>query len=421
MGLSSSFLAKSPVLMIMSIAPAWLAGIALAVSFQPAVYKRIEKWRLPLAVGVYILTRFVLFYVIYIVLSDRKIGGDLLWYQWEGQGALAGKIPYAEFRCDHAPLFPYLMAACYSIWSYIASPVLLFILLDIVTLILLCKITRRLLGPESVMNVAWLYVWNPAIWIITARYGQDETVVSALLLLAVYLYMTGSKWLNPIVLVLGTLITKYTTAIGMAAVYAYSKTKARDALVVLGLGALVCVPFYLKGADLLDPVVKQGLSIEGVNVASVLGRLVVPQPYLPLLHHLVSIAAVLAFGIVLYLGHRRGLPIAATLTACLIVFLVFAPKSYKFYRLWFLGLLGMHAVQTHRINRFVLYTTLLCTFDDFSFEPKSPTAILYAMGALAVAVLYFETTYVFEILNRKLLKGRHSQAEPILPEQHPAA
>ncbi|HET6454667.1 MAG TPA: hypothetical protein VFI02_09705, partial [Armatimonadota bacterium] len=354
MGLSSSFLAKSPVLMIMSIAPAWLAGIALAVSFQPAVYKRIEKWRLPLAVGVYILTRFVLFYVIYIVLSDRKIGGDLLWYQWEGQGALAGKIPYAEFRCDHAPLFPYLMAACYSIWSYIASPVLLFILLDIVTLILLCKITRRLLGPESVMNVAWLYVWNPAIWIITARYGQDETVVSALLLLAVYLYMTGSKWLNPIVLVLGTLITKYTTAIGMAAVYAYSKTKARDALVVLGLGALVCVPFYLKGADLLDPVVKQGLSIEGVNVASVLGRLVVPQPYLPLLHHLVSIAAVLAFGIVLYLGHRRGLPIAATLTACLIVFLVFAPKSYKFYRLWFLGLLGMHAVQTHRMNRFVL-------------------------------------------------------------------
>ena len=41
MGLSSPFLTQHPVLMIMSIAPVWLAGIALAVSFQPAVYKRI--------------------------------------------------------------------------------------------------------------------------------------------------------------------------------------------------------------------------------------------------------------------------------------------------------------------------------------------------------------------------------------------
>lgn len=408
MGLSSSFLTKNSSLLILSIAPAWIAGIALAVSFQPAVYKRIEKWRLPLAVGVYILTRFVLFYVIYIVLSDRKIGGDLLWYQWEGQGALAGKIPYRDFRCDHAPLFPYLMAASYSIWSYIASPVLLFVLFDILTLFLLCRIARRVLGPDQVMNAAWLYVMNPAIWIITVRYGQDETVVSTFLLLAVYLYMTGSKWCNPLVLALGVLCTKYTTAIGMAVVYAYSKAKVRDALVVLGLVALVCIPFYLKGAVLLDPITKQGASIEGLNVASVLSRLVVPRPYHPLLHHLASIAAVLAFGTVLYVSHRRGLPIAASLTVGLIIFLVLAPKSYKFYRLWYHGLLGMHVLQTRRINRFVLYSTLLCTFDDFSFDRESPAAILYTMAILAIVILYFEIGYVFEILNRKLLKGQHS-------------
>ena len=400
MGLSSQFLTQNPVLLILAAAPTWLAGIALAVSFQPAVYKRIEKWRLPLAVGLYILTRFVLFYVIYVLFSGQKVGVDLPWFQWEGEGALAGKIPYRDFRCAHAPLFPYLMAIPYGIWDYRASSILLFILFDLVTLILLCKISRRMLGPDHVMDTAWIYVINPATWVLIVRCAQDESVVSAFLLLAVYLYMIGSSWWNPVVMALGVLFTKFTTAVGMAVVYAYSKTKVRDAFTVAGLVVLVCAPFYLKGADLLWPVTGQTGWIDGVSIPSVLNRLVVPPAYHLPLFYLTSIAAILGFGIVLYTGHRRGLPMVASLTACLLIFLVFIPKSYKQYRYWCLGPLGLHAQQTRGMSRFALYSTLLCTVDECSFRTAAP-AISYIEGAIMIAILYFEVRYVLEILNHQ--------------------
>jgi len=396
--LSSAFLSKHPLLLLLSIAPGLLAAAVLAISFYPPVYRRIAKWRLPVLILVYIVTRPVLFYVIYVLLGDRQIAGDIRFFQGQGLAALAGKLPYRDFDCYYSPLFPYLMAIPYGIWSHISSGVLAFIVFDIACLILLCKLTRMTLGPDRVMDIAWLHAVNPMVWMITVRYGQDESIICCFLLLAVYLYLKDSRWWAPITLALGVILTKFTTAMGMMAIFTYSKAKARDALVAGGIVVAIYSFFYFSGGDILQPVRGQAASIDGVSLTTMADRLLVPHGYHVMAQRVGSILTLVAVAFVLYLAHRRRLHIVDGLTVSLLAFFLLSPVSYKFYRLWYLGPLGMYALRSNRINRFVFYTALLVVFDDFSFRPATPSALLYLMGVLAAAIVCFEARYIVEIL-----------------------
>lgn len=397
MPLSSPYLSKHPILMILSVAPAWLAAIVLAVSFHPAIHKRLARWQLPLTGLLYVVTRLLLYWLIYVALGDRQIAGDVRWFQWEGRGALEGKLPYRDFACWHSPLFPYLMAIPYGLWEHISSGVLAFIVFDALCLLLLCKLA----GRDRALDAAWVWTVNPAVWMIVVRYGQDESVIAACLLLAAYLYARGSKWWNPVALALGVLFTKATTAVGMAVVYTYSSTKIRDASIVAVISAAVCVPLILSGADVLQPLVQQKTCIEGVSATCLLDRLLTGEESNALLAKFATMASLVLVVGVAYASHRRGLPVLEGLAACLIAFLVTAPVSYKFYRLWFLGPLGLHALRTNRMGRFALYSALLCTFDDFSFKTDSPRRQVYLMALLAAAIIYFEMRYLVEILQRR--------------------
>lgn len=389
----------------MSVVPALLAAIVLAVSFHPAVYRRIARWRMPLAIAAYIITRPVLFVIIYIVLGNRHIEGDIQWYQQVGLGVLSGNVPYRDFTCYYSPLFPYLMAVPYGIWHHISSSIMLFIVFDLACLVLLCKLTRMTLGARYVQDIAWIWVVNPVVWIITVRYGQDEPLIAAFLLFAVYLYMKGSRWWNPTVLALGILMTKFTTAIGMMVIYSYSRAKIRDAIVVAVLIAAVCAPFYLSGADLLMPVHGQKASLEGASITALAGKLFVADGHAWIaLERVGTVVTLLALGLAIYAMHRRKLSILDGLIVGLLVFLIFSPVSYKFYRLWLLGPLSIYALKTNRVGRLALYSGLLCAFDDFSLDRAAGhPAIFYAAVVLGVLVLLMEITYVRQILTRKPL------------------
>lgn len=397
--MSSAFLTKHPLLLLLSIAPAVLAAGLLAISFHPPVYKRIAKWRLPALIVVYIVTRFVLFYVVFIALGNREIGGDIRWFQRFGLGPLHGHVPYRDFVCLHSPLFPYIMAIPYGIWGHVSSGVLAFIAFDIACILLLCSLTRSMLGSDRVLDIAWLYTLNPMVWIVTVRYGQDESVVCCFLLLAVYLYLKDSKWLAPTSLALGVLCTKFTTAVGMLPIFSCSKSKVRDAFVAGGILVVTYAFFYtLVGKDILQPARHQALATEGVSITCIVDRLLISDNSHVILQRIACLLSVLVLCLVLYLAHRRKLHVLDILTVSLVAFLLLSPVSYKFYRLWYLGPLGIYALRSSGINRYSIYMTLLVLFDDFSFGLVSPPAKLYPMAVLAAGIVYFEAGYVIEIL-----------------------
>ncbi|MHB0912213.1 MAG: hypothetical protein ACYC2Y_02040 [Armatimonadota bacterium] len=394
--MNSPYLRSHPTLLVLSMLPALLAALAMAASYHPWVYKRIARWRIPLMICTYLVTRFVLFYIIFIALGDRQIGNDVACWQRFGLDALHGK-----FLDSSSPLFAYLLAPAYALWNHTGSGVLVFILFDLATLFLLCKLTSMSMGRSFVLDVAWLYVLNPIVWVATVRYGQDETVTSAFLLFAIYLYMRDSRWWGPIIMALGVLSSKFTTGFGMAVIYTYSKSKIKDALVGVAVLLAVYVPFYMLGSNPMGTIRRQGGGIEGLSLTSLIDRLITHGGHYGLVHHAGSLLSLLAVAVVCYISHRRKLSILDTLTACLLAFLLFSPRSFKFYRLWFIGPLGMHAIRTNRINRYALYCGLLSTFDDFSFEPNSPQKLVWAMGALGALIILLEVQYLAGLLQGK--------------------
>lgn len=389
----------------MSIFPALLAAAFLALSFYGPFRDRLKPFKTPLGVAIYILTRFGVFFVVYIVLAHRNIGGDLLWFHDQGVGVLAGKLPYRDIkRCCDAPLFAYLMAIPYGLWGNMASSVLLFIAFDFLSIVLLRKLTRVTLGETFVPDITWLYIINPAVWIITVRYGQDESVVVALLLLAVLVYTTGNRWWQPLILSLSVLMTKYTTAVGAFAIYTYSKMKLRDAIIAALLIIAVFAPLHLAGVDVMYPFKVQSGTSTGISVSSLfdlLAGILHWNLHLEKVQILLSAMAVLAL---IYVCHRRRLAAWETLTVVLMAFLFLVPKSYKLYRLWALGPLGMHALRNRQTGRYALYTGLICTLDDFVLKPGNEIVypmLFFSMVVMAVALLCFEGYYIMQILSGK--------------------
>lgn len=390
--MGSDYLKQHPVLLILSIVPGVFAAVLMAAYFHPWVYKRIKQWRLPLIVTGYIVTRPVLFYIIFVALGNRQVGNDVACWRQFAIEALQGKFPVGL-----SPLFAYVLAAPCLVWNHIGASVLSFIVFDFLGLVLLCRLVRNILGADRVIDAAWLYVVNPAIWLVTVRYGQDECITAAFLMLAVLLYMQHNKWFNPFVLALGVLTSKITTVFGMFVVFTYSKRKLRDAMIACGSMLAVYALVWKLGGDLMLTFKTQGGGIEGLTFISLIDRLTRGAFYSPL-HLAASVLSVLSVLVVCVIGHRRKLPILECVIAAMIAFLLFSPRAFKFYRLWFLGALAIPAMRRKEIGRYALYSGLLCVFDDFSFEPNTASALLYTMAAVGAVILYIELGYLFQLL-----------------------
>lgn len=409
--MSSEFLAKHPALLILSLLPVIIASLVLAISFHPRIKKYVDKWHSKLVPTAYIVSRLGLFFIIYVLLGNRRIGGDIRWFQWEGLGALSGKLPYRDFECWHSPLFPYLMAIPYGIWHHIASGILAFIAFDLLCLIILGKLAKLILGSQGAKDAIWLWTLNPVIWLFTVRYGQDETVISAFLLLSIYLYARESRYGGTTALALGIAFTKLTTAFGALAILCNAKSKPRNVLWFAFLLAAAFVPFWLLGADILMPLRGQAASIEGLSFTSLIDRFILSSRYHLMTERAGSLIAFSLFFIMIWVSRKRNIPMIESLSLCLIVFLLFAPVSYKFYRIWFIGPLSIYALKTKQVTRFIVYSTMLSLFDDFVFRPGMPQGIIYVMGLWGLCVLCLEAKYAYDILSARRISTPSTSVE----------
>lgn len=397
MGFNSSFLAENPLILFASVFPALIASLVIALSFRPPLDRFVDRWRRPLVVLTYLVTRVALLPIVYVLLRDVPPSYDNLWWHRMGLGILHGGLPYRDFPCTHGPLFPYLMAASFGIWNHNGSAAMIFIAFDLAVLALLYKIAKETLGGRAAWDAVWLWTVNPAVWIITVRYAQDETIIAAFLLLVAYLYSKQTQWWHAAVLSLGILFTKFTTAAGMFAIYTFSTRKVRDAIVATVILVGVFAIFAAQGADITKPFTLEDMAIEGINITVLVDR-ITQHHYLAVLHRPFSILAVVTSLAVLFVCHRRRMSIYDTLAVFLMAFLILSPRSFKFYRLWYMAPLTLWTVKSGKFGRYAAYTALLCVFNDFSFNVVTPLAIMAMMYVPAIAIVAIEIGYVVDIL-----------------------
>lgn len=390
---------RQVLLMVVTVGLATMGAAFLTICFQPGIRKRIRKWRLPLIVCGFIFTRPVLYYLIFFASGRGEMQkGDITWFQWEGLGVLAGKLPYRDFPCWHSPLFPYLMAIPYGLWHHVTSGILLFMVVDALCLVMLYKLTSLILDTDRAMDVVFLNTLNPIMWMITVRYGQEECIIALFILIAVYARMRGNDRVTPVVMALGIMFTKITTAVPMFAIYTYSSKKVRDALLIAGLILVMYMPFYAAGTHLLDPLTSQSNSIDGLSTTAFIKDVVVPSSAVHLLQRASSVLTVVMVVVMLYLTHRRRVNIMEGIVIAMMTFALLSPVSYKFYRYWFLGPLSIYSIRTNQVRKFILYTSLLTVFDDFSLRAGFPAYVHYTMAVVALAIFYIEISYIVEML-----------------------
>jgi len=410
--MSSEWLRHHPFMLAMSFIAPILAAAIMPLFFRPQIRKRIGRWQWPLIVLTYFVTRIVLWYIVFIATDARPNFNDWRFFHWNAHEILQGKLILGLSPLNHI----FEISACL-VWDNPASTILAFILVDALCLCLLCKLARISVGERSAPEVAWLWAINPAAWIITVRYGQDETPVCFFLLLCAYLYMRQSKWWQPILLSLGVLSSKITIAAGMFVIWTYSRFKMRDAAVALVTLLVVFVPLIALRADFLITWRNLKDPLCGISIPTVIDRMVTLGVYTRMMHDIGSILAVALVLLVCFICHKRNLPLLECLTACLIAFLLFAPVAIKIYRLWYLGPLGLHALRTRQIGRYAIYTGLLSVFDDFSFNTYTkPAAVMYCNGVLGIAILCMEIAYLFQMLNVKVTKTVPEQERGAISE-----
>jgi hypothetical protein len=396
-GFNSSFLTENPLIFLASVLPALIASLVIALSFRPPLDRFIERWRRPLVVLTYFATRVVLLLLVFVVLRNGPPTNDDLWWQKLGLGALHGGLPYRDYTSTQGPLFPYLMAVAFGLWNHAGTAVMIFIAFDLAVLALLYKIAKETLGGKAGRDVVWLWTVNPAVWIITVRYAQDETIVATFLLLAAYLYSKPSRWWHATVLALGVLFSKFTTAAGMFAIYTFSTRKVRDAVVATAVLAGVFAVFAVQGADIRMPFRMEDMAIEGINITVLIDR-ITQHRYVEVLHRPFSLLAVAVSLALLVVCRRRRMNVYDTLSVFLIALLLFSPRAFKFYRLWYLAPLTLWTVRNGKIGRYAAYAALLCLFNDFSFTPVTPPPIMAVMYVLAIAIIAVEIRYLVDIL-----------------------
>jgi hypothetical protein len=216
-------------------------------------------------------------------------------------------------------------------------------------------------------------------------------------MLAALLYMQGSRWWYGLVLAIGVMFTKFTTIPGLFVAFTYSNRKVRDAALGIVTVALILSIFAFQGVDVSAPIKGEDGGIAGVNITVILDRLTGSDHTLAT-QRVFSLIAIMAFGAMLYVCRRKKLPVLDTLCVCVMVLLLFTPKSFKFYRLWFVGPLTIWSARNGRFGRYSLYSALLCVFDDFTFGVGVNPALLAVMYVLALAITAMEIWFIRDIL-----------------------
>ena len=292
----------------------------------------------------------------YVLLFDPLLSSDIYRYVWDGRVQAAGINPYRYFPADPAlaflrdgTIFPHINRADFAVTIY--PPVAQFFFLivtrfgesvtvmrlaligcEAVIVIIVVLLLRRMDRPVTRVIA---YVWHPLpLWEI-ANSGHVDALMVALMLLGLWIALTGHALRGSVVIALSVLVKPYVAPV-LAGVWRPWDLKMP--LVVIAVVALCYLPYLSVGWGVLGFLTKGYLTEEGISAGNdlwllSLWRLVFGEFQRDVVAYIVLAALVLMF---------KGLSVArssdhtiasslADINMLLLVTLLFLSPNYPWY------------------------------------------------------------------------------------------
>ena len=218
----------------------------------------------------------------YVLLFDPLLSSDIYRYVWDGRVQAAGINPYRYFPADEAlaflrdaAIFPHINRAATAVTIY--PPVAQFFFLvvtrigdsvtvmrlallgcEAVTVTLIMLLLRRMNRPVTRVVA---YLWHPLpLWEI-ANSGHVDAVMVALMLLGLWIALTGHALRGAVVIALSVLVKPYTAPV-LAGIWRPWDPKMP--LIVIATAALCYLPYLSVGWGVLGFLTKGYLNEEGI-------------------------------------------------------------------------------------------------------------------------------------------------------------
>jgi len=225
-----------------------LAGVAAMLLLAlPIFRRRLAEHPVVFIGGLFVVTR--LLFLALVVGTLGHVSLDLTTYfETQGRAVLSGALPYRDFACSYAPLFPCVVApAVMTPWPVLAI-FLTFIAFDLAAVVAVAKGAD---DADEGMRAAWLYTAAPISWYFLVRYGQDEALAAALLAWAAVFLRNGGERTAGFVLGLGFALTKFTFGLAVPPFGLAARSRRQFVLavavpivVVFGLALLAGLPVW---------------------------------------------------------------------------------------------------------------------------------------------------------------------------------
>jgi alpha-1,6-mannosyltransferase len=292
----------------------------------------------------------------YVLMFDPLLSSDVYRYVWDGKVQAAGINPYRYFPADEAlsflrdgVTFPHINRADFAVTIYPPVAQFFFLIvsrigegvtvmrlallgcesLTIVLIALLLKRTRR-----PVTRVV-AYIWHPLpLWEI-ANSGHVDALMVALMMLGLWIALTGRALRGAAVIGLSVLVKPYAAPV-LAGIWRPWDLKMP--LVVIGVVALCYLPYLSVGWGVLGFLTKGYLAEEGISAGYdlwllSLWRLVFGEHQGDVIAYVI-LAALVLLSLGLTVAHSPDRPIASTLAninMLLLLMLLLVSPNYPWY------------------------------------------------------------------------------------------
>lgn len=311
-----------------------------------------------------------LFVILYVV-GNAEVTSDVpAYYLPAARSALSGKLPYRDFDTSYAPLFPYVGAGVVALWNSGKAFALLAILLNAAALVVWHSSALACFDRRTARETSLFYATSGHL-LIQSVLGTNQIWIAALLGASALLLVRGRPMASGLTQALAICTTKVLAALFWPALWICSARRLRWVAPALLASAGVYAAFGFAGADLLDPIRREGDLISPGNLPYLLSpvltaaRLSVP----PVLDALAA-AALAASTVWLYVrvrklsAEQRPSLLLAGLALTGFIFMLVSKKSFTGYAVFFMYpaiavlVLGTSSLRV-RVGFLLLFNVLL--------------------------------------------------------------
>jgi len=352
----------------------------------------------------------------YVLALDPLLSSDIYRYVWDGKVQAAGINPYRYFPADQAlaflrddVIFPHINRADTAVTIYPPVAQFFFLLVtrmgenvtvmrlalvgcEAVTVTVIMLLLQRLNRP---LTRVVAYLWHPLpLWEI-ANSGHVDALMVALMMLGLWIALTGYALRGAAVIALSMLVKPYVAPV-LAAIWRPWDLKMP--LLVIAVIALCYVPYLSVGSGVFGFLTKGYLTEEGISAGNdlwllSLWRLVVGEHHGDVVVYIATAALILLFkGFAVARSPERGIgPRLDDINMLLLLTLLLLSPNYPWYFLVvtpFLPLCGSPATWVVSILALLLSEQL-----DWDFYiPRMVTkSILFGGLLLAWTLMSYRT------------------------------